>query len=97
MNEIKKEWDEYRTIPFPDKLAFEEVGGIDLALIDSSAAGCIDSFIDDRNLSENDCVRILNECATNINKVKYDLDGNEKEYIDKLYSLILMVLKKVNH
>lgn len=97
MDEIKGAWEEFIKISFPEKLAFEERENINFADIDSAAAGCISTYLENRNSIENKCVSILNECASEINKVKLYFDGEEKEYIEKLYALILMVLKRINH
>jgi len=97
MDDIKSAWDDFQKVPFPDELAIKEIDDVNIADIDSAAAGCIDTYLEKRKISENDCARILNECADDLNKVKNHYVGEEREYIEKLYKLILMVLKRVNH
>jgi hypothetical protein len=43
---INRLWEEHLAAPFPKGLTGVDVNGIDLVLLDSSIAGCVDTYVD---------------------------------------------------
>lgn len=44
MNQIEEKYQEFKSQPFPDGLAGEEILGIDLVMLDADTAGLIESI-----------------------------------------------------
>ena len=97
MDNLNKKWLEFCNLPFPDDAGLEEIKGVDLLLLDSSSAGCIDTYISDTVISNNECLDILNDAVNSLRIVLPILEGSTREYFEALLSIILDILKKAVH
>jgi hypothetical protein len=95
MKDIEKSWNEFLVKPFPGGQAGIEIEGIELASLDTFAAGCIDTFIHNRGHLDQQQTSILKDCAKEIDVVVTHLDGEAKIYFERLRSLAKQVLHSV--
>jgi hypothetical protein len=83
---IQQLWKEHMSRPFPRSLTGEEIDGCDLVLLDSSAAGCISTFLGGGGAQSLDAKRlqILDECAQSLSRICPQLPGGQRDYFDTL-------------
>ena len=95
MKDIEKSWNEFRAKPFPEGYAGIEVEGIELASLDTFAAGCIDTFIHNNGHLDQQRISILKDCSKDLDIVVKHLEGEAKNYFGHLQSLSQQVLRAV--
>jgi len=92
MKKIKALYDDFIKIPFPNDLKGIEIDGIDLIILDSDTAGLIDKFINhDYQLKNSDRKKLLQNLSE-IEKIKGELNENERIY----FSLLIDIIKLIN-
>ena len=91
---IQQLWTEHVSRPFPRALAGEEFDGVDLVLLDSSAAGCISTFLDSSGVHSLDARRlaVLGDCAHSLSHICPQLPDEHRVYFDKLREISERVL-----
>ena len=95
MEEIKELWKEFQSNPFPRDLAGIEIDGVCLVSIDTFAAGCISTFIENRGTLDNHRQAVLRECMSDLDKVKDKIVGEGKESFLLLQKLGTKILDKL--
>lgn len=95
-NNIQKIWREFASRPFPESCAGVEVRGIELASLDTFAAGCIDTFVSNNGRLDAEPISILKKCAEEIEVVVPMLDGEAMDYFEELQLLSHEVLRVVS-
>lgn len=91
---VKRSWTEFMRLPFPDGCAGEEVDGICLASLDSYTAGCISTFVD-RGRLDPTRLKILRQCATELQQVLPKLKGKPLQYFTLLNDLVTATLQEI--
>ena len=93
MKDIEKSWNEFLVKPFPGGQAGIEIEGIELASLDTFAAGCIDTFIHNRGHLDQQQSSLLEDCVKDLDVIVTHLDGETKIYFEHLRSLAKQVLR----
>ena len=94
-------WDEHLRAPFPEEVRDAKVAGIDLFLLDASAAGCVASYLDnprvraDPELSER-AARTLRMLQAALDQAIPTLKGSAKAYFERLRLLSAKVLEDLS-
>ena len=99
LNNIQKIWRDFAMRPFPEGCTGEEVQGIELALLKTSAAGCIHTFVSNNGSLDRERVSVLRQCAEEIEVVVPMLKGEAMDYFEELQLLsqeVLRVVSKIN-
>ena len=76
-------WSDHRREPFPASARGREVKGIDLVLLDSLAAGCIDSMISG-GLVDTSKIALLQDLSRQIGMVLPHLSADEQAHFARL-------------
>ena len=92
MSDIEEAWDEFQSEPFPEGCAGLEVEGIELASLDTFAAGCVDAFVAGGGRLDPGRLSALRRCSDELGIVVQKLDGEAKVYFERLRSLAGKVL-----
>jgi hypothetical protein len=96
MNDIKEKYQEFRSEPFPERVAGVEILGIDLAMLDADTAGLIEKFIGyNYKLTRTD-LDLLKRLATELKTVTKELEGQARTYFSTLWNLADRVLTELN-
>ena len=96
MSEIKQSWNTFKNKAFPKPYSGKEIDGIELSLLDTETAGCIQYFIATNSL-DRERVAILESCNNDLEKVISKLEGEGKSYFQLLKKLSESVLRKVQN
>lgn len=90
---LRQLWQEHQRSPFPESVRGEDIGGVDLVLIDADIAGCVASCVDaPRNLDQ---MRrdILAGCRKELDLVLPHLArGDEDAYVTRLAAMADLAL-----
>lgn len=91
---VTRLWEEHLSSAFPLGLEGEEVveGLPPLNFIDASTAGCIQSFVSNRGSLDQERLRILKECASNLDEVIGYLDTEAVIYFHRLWRMAELIL-----
>jgi hypothetical protein len=83
---IQELWKEQMSRPFPRSLAGKEIADWDLVLLDSSAAGCISTFLGTTVAQSLDTKRlqVLEDCAQSLSRICPQLPAEHRVYFDTL-------------
>lgn len=92
---LKALWAEFETVEFPRSLAGKEVAGIDLVLMDSSAAGCIQTFVEREGCLDTWRTAILGRCYRELAIATAELPGRARAYFARLERLAGLVLDAI--
>ena len=87
MKDIKSKFDEFKSIPFPEGLAGEEIGGIDLVMLDADTAGLITTFVSSRGKLTASNFQLLKRLRNGLRIVTKGLDGISRSYFSVLWNL----------
>lgn len=93
-------WVAHRKIPFPADARGAEVEGVDLVLLDSLAAGCISSIVEQVEqveLADSAKLSLLAELAQKIRTVSAHLDGETGRYFARLEKVVEAALRIGTH
>ena len=93
MNSVEEARRDFAARPFPEGYAGVEVEGIELASLDTFAAGCIDTYVRSNGRLDAGRLSILKRCAAELEAVVNNLDGEAKEYFERLQLLSGEVLR----
>ena len=93
--EVERLWREYCAIPFPEGLAGQEVSGVEVAMVDTVASGCIDTFIARQGSLDTWRTAILGLCYRNLGVATVGLQGEARAYVARLEILARLVLESV--
>ncbi|MFZ6664707.1 hypothetical protein [Peijinzhouia sedimentorum] len=99
MNDIKEKYQEFRSKPFPEGVAGEEIHRIDLAILDTDTAGLIEKFIGYNYKLTNTDFDLLKRLSTELKAVTKELEGQARTYFSTLWNLadrVLTELKETN-
>ena len=94
LQKIKLLWKGFLKQPFPQHLAGKEIEGIELALLDSFAAGCVSVFLERGRLDKEREV-ILERCFRELSAVIPNLEDRDKPYFVELHSISEKVLSNL--
>jgi hypothetical protein len=96
MNEIKRLWVEFDARPFPPELTgAEEIDGINLASLDTFAAGCIDTFLERKACLDAQRTLVLEQCVRELAIIERNVTGDAKAYFVELRILSEKVLRSL--
>ena len=95
VDEIRRLWDDWKTIPFPPGFAGTEVDGICVTSTDTFAAGCIDTFVSSKGRLDEPQIEVLQRCRNELEIVVVTLDGNAPTYFNDLLVLCGRVLQSL--
>jgi hypothetical protein len=90
-------WREHCSARFPDGLAGQEIAGICVALLDTLAAGCIQSFLDSGRKLDDEKLAVLDSCGRDLAAVVPSLTGEARAYFIRLEKLSSMTLDAVRN
>ncbi len=92
---IHQLWKEHTSGPFPRSLAGEAIDGSDLVLLDSSAAGCISTFLGGSGAQSLDTKRleVLGECAQSLSRICPKIPAEHRVYFDTLREISERVVR----
>jgi hypothetical protein len=79
-------WTEHASKPFPRALAGEEFDGKDLALLDSTTAGCISTFLGTGSLDA-DRLAMLDACVQSLSRVCPELPDENRDFFVTLQEI----------
>ena len=96
MDELTRLWEEHREVPFPDDCRGEEVEGVDLIGLDSTAAGCVASFLARSGPLDRERAEVLRVCRREAEAVAGSLEGPGREHFERLARLAALVLSEVD-
>ncbi len=96
LSNIQKIWQDFHSRPFPDGCAGVEIQGIELDALETYAAGCIDTFVNDNGRLDAERISILRQCADELEVVVLTLDGDARDYFEELGLLSQEVLRVVS-
>ena len=92
LQEIEKLWNEFGKISFPEDI--EDIDErMNLISLDSFAAGCIDTFIDNKGSLDKKRQNILESCRNDLQIVISDLKDETKVYFEKLLVLADKIIR----
>ena len=90
--EIENSWKEFCGKPFPD-VGDGEVEDVDLIYLDSTAAGCIDTFVRNRGKIDADRIGLLKKAEQDLIELGRHLDGAPAVHFGQLHRLTRAVLE----
>lgn len=88
MEEIKKQWSIFQSMPYPKDFVRDETETEDLLSLDTYAAGCISFFINNQGTLDIARKKILKNCLLGLEIALLHLTKQEKEYFQVLYNLV---------
>jgi hypothetical protein len=91
---LEELWQEHKNERFPSGYGGEEIEGIDLALLDTDIAGCVQTYITRRKLDLKRTA-ILGLCYRDCTVVVNGLNDKSKDYFLRLEKLAMLVLRAV--
>ncbi len=92
-DDIKRQYIEFENVPFPVGLGGKEINGVEVVMIDTYAAGLINSYAhSNTELSPSQYV-LLMEVWNDLNMIMDDLPEYGKAYFQTLYHLVEEVLR----
>jgi len=97
MSDIQNLWEEHRQAGFPGACRGVEIEGTDLVLLDSTAAGCVQTFLARGGELDLGGVATLALCYRELAVVARALQGEARGYFARLESLARLVLQAVAH
>ena len=89
---VEELWRQYQEARFPPGCRCQEVGGIDLILIDADTAGCVSTFLSRGGRRDAWRRAILGLCYHHLAVVVSGLEGGAQEYFARLEKLAGLVL-----
>ena len=93
--DINTQWGEFCNRPFPDDLAGVEIDGICITSLDSAAAGCISTYVDNGGCLDSERIRVLQTCSNELERIN-PLIRDDSRYFNKLAELIHGVLAEIH-
>jgi hypothetical protein len=79
--------------PFPERLAGEEIAGVDMVMLDADVAGCVTSWLGNKRSLDDQRSAVLAECLNDLDRVVPLLDvPSEREYFERLRLLAASAL-----
>ncbi|SNT65942.1 hypothetical protein SAMN05421812_12939 [Asanoa hainanensis] len=69
MEEVRQLWAHCRALPFPDGLRGADFGGVDLVLVDSSVAGCVEGWLERDGQLDAKSWDALGRCLDNLDRM----------------------------
>ncbi len=92
---IRRLWKAHAAAPFPEEFPAEGMGLMDFMHVDSTAAGCISTFLHQQGRLDLWGTAILGVCYGDLCAWLHSLDGEAKEYFERLQKLARLVLEAV--
>ncbi len=92
---IESLWQEHLAARSPPAHKGTEVGGIDLVLLDSVTAGCIQTFLSQDGRLDSRRSAALGLCCLDVVTVSAGLRGEPRNYFERLGRLARLVLTAV--
>ena len=93
MNDVQKDWRAHLASGFPAAARGREVHGVDLVLVDTYAAGCIQSFVDTGALDD-ERMKALQGCVEELQRAVPLLGADSVEYFSRLLEISRNVLAR---
>jgi hypothetical protein len=91
--DLTARWERFVMRPFPRRLAGQDVAGIEPALLDTEAAGCVSTFVA-RGALDPRTRDIAAACAADLRRLVAALEGEPADYFAELLALTEAVLTK---
>ena len=92
MGDIEEAWGEFQSGPFPEGCDGLEVQRIELASLDTFAAGCINAFVAGGSRLDSDLLTALRGCSEEPGIVVRNPGGEARSYFERLRLLTSNVL-----
>jgi hypothetical protein len=86
----------HRKAPFPSRWRGADVEGIDMVMLDATAAGCASAWLEQQSLVDDQRWDVLAECEQRLIRVIPELDACGREYYQRLLDMTVLVLE-ANH
>jgi hypothetical protein len=93
VTDIATGWEAHLTAKFPAAARGQEVDGVDLVLVDTYAAGCIQTFVDTGSLDARR-LDVLRGCVDDLERALPSLLGDTSTYFARLLDLGRSILTK---
>ena len=93
VDEVRELWREQSSEAFPDDCRGQAIDGIDLVLLDSTVAGCIDSWIAANGRLDKDRLAILQKCQGCLAAICPLLKGEARRYYEKWVQITRLALR----
>ncbi len=90
--DIPKVWEMHLSAPFPSCARGREVSGVDLVLLDSSAAGCISTFIASGRIDDEQA-HVLRRSLLLLGDAMNGLPSESRPYFERLAGIGRAVLE----
>ncbi len=91
--DLQREFDSFAGAPFPPAARGQEINGVDLVLLDSTAAGCI-QFFASRGFLDEERMRTLKSCVEELGKIVPLLSDDSAAYFKWLLNLSVEALDR---
>jgi hypothetical protein len=95
IEQIRKMWNDYQNMTFPENYAGKDINDICITTLDTFAAGCINSYVENGNLDINR-IKILKSCLDDLDLIIPKLNDYPKEYFLALKDMCVVIVKKNN-
>jgi len=92
VDRIAELWGQHQAAPFPPGCRGEEIGGIDLVLLDATTAGCASTFLARSRKLDPWRLSVLGLCYHDLAVVVAGLKGEARAYFARLEELASLVL-----
>lgn len=92
LKRIRKLWDEYQKIPFPEGYAGKDINDICVTSLDTFAAGCIATYVGDGRL-DTKRINIFKKCLDELDSILPELNEYPKEYFLGLKEICVGIVK----
>ncbi len=90
-------WTEHAKTVFPESYAGKDVNGVCLTSLDTYAAGCISTYIQQNRKSiDFERYQVLQKCKANLEEVLPDLTGEARMYFIRLHEMCSIIIAEVD-
>jgi hypothetical protein len=96
---LRQLWDEHDRAPYPEGLAGEEVGGVEVTTLDTHTAGCIHTYLFSGRYGrrlDHARLQFLRGCHADLERVVPLLDGEARDYLDRLRRISALALAEMD-
>ncbi|MEV6448106.1 hypothetical protein [Amycolatopsis sp. NPDC051716] len=86
----------HREAPFPSRWRGADVEGIDMVMLDATAAGGVSAWLERQGLLDDRGFAVLAECEQRLVRVIPELDAHGRDYYQRLLDMAVLALE-TNH
>ena len=92
MIELKEKYQEFLELAFPERLGGQEIDGVDLVLLDTSAAELLEKYILSKGKLTSSDWKLLQQLNSQLKVVKSQLESSASIYFERLSCLTNLAL-----